>query len=193
MLDIVARMSSHMFLGEELCRDAEWLDVTKRYTVMGFGTADVLREYPPWLRPLMNRILPQCREVQELGTRAKRLIAPVITKRQQAREDAIRNGKPIPRFEDALDWFEREGADPRLDRAHLQLILSVVAIHTTSDLLTETLLQLSQRPQLIEELRAEISGVLKGDGWRKTSLYNMKLLDSVIKESQRLRPIVLCK
>lgn len=193
MLDIVARISSHMFLGEGLCRDAEWLDVTKRYTVMGFGTANVLREYPPWLRPLMNHILPQCRELRELSARAKKLIAPVILERQQAREDAVRDGKPVPRFEDALDWFEREGADPKLDPAYLQLILSVVAIHTTSDLLAETILQLSQRPQLVEELRAEISGVLKADGWKKTSLFNMKLLDSVIKESQRLRPIVLCE
>lgn len=191
MLDIVARMSSRMFLGEELCRDPDWLGVTKMYTVLAFQTSDVLREYPSWLRPIMNMVLPQCKEVRELGARAKNIVRPVIRKRQMAREEAIRNGKPIPRFEDAMDWFEQEGADPKIDPALLQLMLSMAAIHTTTDLLTETMFHLSQRPELVEELRTEITDVLNTEGWKKTSLYNMKLLDSVIKETQRLKPIQL--
>ena len=35
--------------------------------------------------------------------------------------------------------------------------------------------------------------VLGEGGWTKTSLHNMKLLDSVIKESQRTKPIGLGK
>lgn len=190
VLDIVARMSSRMFLGEELCRNPEWLECTKMYTVLGFSAKDKLNEYPPWMRPLMNRILPGCRDIRQLSARARKVVAPVIHKRQTAREEAIRSGNPIPRFEDAIDWFDQEGADAKLDPATLQLMLSWVAIHTTTDLLTETLFQLAQRPQLVEELRKEISEALSTDGWKKQTLYNMKLLDSVIKESQRMRPII---
>lgn len=70
-----------------------------------------------------------------------------------------------------------------------QLILSVAAIHTTTDLLTEVMLNLVQNPALFDDLRREISEVLKAEGWKKTALYNLKLLDSVIKESQRRRPV----
>jgi cytochrome P450 monooxygenase-1 len=41
------------------------------------------------------------------------------------------------------------------------------------------------------ELRQEIVGALDKGGWKKTSLHGMKLLDSVIKESLRLKPAAL--
>ncbi|UQC81117.1 ent-kaurene oxidase, partial [Colletotrichum lupini] len=44
------------------------------------------------------------------------------------------------------------------------------------------------RPQLMEDVRAEIVAVLRKEGWTKSALFNMKLLDSVIKEAQRLKP-----
>jgi hypothetical protein len=189
MLDIVARMSSRMFLGEELCRNPKWLECTKMYTVLSFKQKDILDQYPPWMRPLMNRVLPGCKNLRDLRTRASEVVMPVIRKRQMEREEAIRSGKPVPRYEDTIDWFDQEGASTKVDPATLQLMLSFVAIHTTSDLLTETLFQLAQRPQLVHELRKEISEALKADGWKKQTLYNMKLLDSVIKEAQRMRPI----
>lgn len=191
MLDVVSRVSSRMFLGEELCRDPDWLDVTKRFTNLAFGTAAALKSYPLWLRPLLNRVMPESRELRRFAARGREIVAPVIHRRQALCEEAVLQKKPVPRFDDAISWFEEEGADPRLDPATLQLMLSVVSIHTTTDLLTETLLQLSRQPQLIEELRAEISGVLKTRGWDKQALFNMKLLDSVIKETQRVAPILL--
>lgn len=81
-----------------------------------------------------------------------------------------------------------------------QLALSVVAIHTTTELLTGTLLDLAQNGDYIDSLREEMipvleeqSSVANGDAegtgktsWKKTSLYKLKLLDSALKESQRL-------
>ena len=69
----------------------------------------------------------------------------------------------------------------------------MAAIHTTTDLLTETMQNIMLHPELVLELREEIVNVLSADGWKKTSLYNLKLLDSVIKESQRLRPAAFRK
>jgi len=71
----------------------------------------------------------------------------------------------------------------------VQLTLSFVAIHTTADMITQLMFDLAQNPELIQPLRDEVAAVLGTEGWKKTSLYKMKLLDSVLKECQRLRPI----
>lgn len=48
---------------------------------------------------------------------------------------------------------------------------------------------LAEHPQFIQPLRDEVINVIGRQGWKKSFLYNLKLLDSVLKESQRLRPI----
>ncbi|OJI79583.1 hypothetical protein ASPTUDRAFT_78935 [Aspergillus tubingensis CBS 134.48] len=75
------------------------------------------------------------------------------------------------------------------DPVGAQLILSVGAIHTTSDLTCQTMTHLAQNPEILEPLRKEIADIIQQHGWKKTALYNMKLLDSVIRESQRLKPV----
>ena len=47
------------------------------------------------------------------------------------------------------------------------------------------LVKLCEHPSLIPELREEMITVLKSDGWAKTSLYKMQLLDSFLKEVSR--------
>lgn len=48
-------------------------------------------------------------------------------------------------------------------------------------------------PELIPELRQEIITVVTEDqGWKKTSLYKLKLMDSVMKESQRVHVLSIC-
>lgn len=96
------------------------------------------------------------------------------------------------------DAFERSGTEPRA--ADAQLALSVVAIHTTTELLTGALLDLAQNGDFIDSLREEMIPILEeqnvvanGDAvgtgktsWKKNSLYKLKLLDSALKESQRM-------
>ncbi|KEY63915.1 hypothetical protein S7711_10234 [Stachybotrys chartarum IBT 7711] len=188
-LDIIARISSRVFLGEEVCRNQDWLDIIKSYTITSFAAADNLRRYPKWMRNIVHWFQPGCKETRDQVARAKKIVGPVIEKRRLARKDAAANGLAAPRFDDALDWFEEESHGRPYDAAIIQLNLSVAAIHTTSDLMTETILKLAQTPELMGELRQEISSVLRADRWKKTALYNMKLLDSVIKETQRMRPI----
>lgn len=84
--------------------------------------------------------------------------------------------------------FEREAKGRDYDPAVVQLTLSFVAIHTTTDLVTQVMTELGRNPEIIDELRQEIVKAISEGGWKKTSLYNMKLLDSVIKESLRINP-----
>ncbi|EUC32268.1 hypothetical protein COCCADRAFT_37788 [Bipolaris zeicola 26-R-13] len=188
MLDIIARLSSRVFLGEKLCRNEDWLKITKAYTVDTFQAAFNLTLVPFGLRFLIPLFSKQCRVVRGHLHRSQELIRPVIEERRLLKEQARREGKPVPKFNDAIEWGEQECKGISYDPASLQLTLSFAAIHTTSDLLSKILLLLAREPELIEPLREEIISVLKKDGWSKISLYNMKLLDSAMKEAQRLLP-----
>lgn len=96
---------------------------------------------------------------------------------------------------DGIEWFERMSTkDGRFYKPELaQITLSVAAIHTTSDLLTQLILDFAAHPEILGPLRAEIKEVLGKEGWKKTALYNLKLLDSCIRETQRLKPIGIGK
>ena len=73
------------------------------------------------------------------------------------------------------------------------MTFSVAAIHTTSDMLTQVLYDLCGRDALIQALREEVITVVQEEGWTKPTLYKLKLMDSVLKESQRLKPISVGK
>ncbi|KAF5656120.1 ent-kaurene oxidase [Fusarium circinatum] len=189
LIRIVSRVSSRIFMGEELCRDEEWNRVSSEYTLMSFGYSHTLRTYPRWLRPYIHWFLPQCRAIRAKLNEARQCLKPHIDRRNAIKQKALAEGKPCP-FDDSLEWFEREYE--KHDPAQEQIAVSIVAYHTTSDLLAETLLNLCQRPELSQELRGEIVTVLAAEGGlTKAAMYNLKLMDSVVKESQRLRPILL--
>ncbi|KAH8749751.1 cytochrome P450 [Diaporthe sp. PMI_573] len=192
ILIFVARISSRVFLGEELCRNEAWLKISREYAATMFPAADALRTYPAGLRSIAARVLPICRAAQAQVVEARSILKPVLEKRAAAKAAAAAEGKTID-FNDAIEWFENAAAKSKADYepAAMQLFLSIVAIHTTSDLMTQVVTDLAGHPEVIEDLRKEIKEVLSDGGWKKTTLTNMKLLDSVIKESQRLKPIQL--
>lgn len=72
--------------------------------------------------------------------------------------------------------------------------MALAAIHTTSNLLTNVIYDLAAYPEYIQPLRDEICAVAAEDGvLKKTSLLKLKLMDSVMKESQRTNPLSLSK
>lgn len=191
VLQLVARISSRVFLGEELCRNPDWLRVTKDYTVATFNAAEELRQWPKFVRPIVNRFLSSCLTAQAMVKEARTIIRPIIAKRYAARDAAEAAGEKYVESNDAIDWFATADSERQLDGAMFQLALSLAAIHTTTDLLSETLFRTAKNPEVIPALREEIIEIYKSDGWEKTALYKMKLLDSTIKETQRIKPISL--
>ncbi|KAG8160081.1 hypothetical protein KVR01_010718 [Diaporthe batatas] len=193
ILTLVARISSRVFLGEELCRNEAWHKISREYTTTVFPAADVLRAYPAGIiRSIAARLLPICRAASAQVAEARSVLRPVLERRAAAKKAAAAEGRKVE-FNDAVEWFENAAAKAGADYepAAMQLFLSIVAIHTTSDLLTQVMEDLAGHPEVVEDLRTEIKEVLSDGGWKKTSLTNMKLLDSVIKESQRLKPTQL--
>ncbi|KAK4183892.1 cytochrome P450 [Podospora australis] len=186
LLRLVAQVSSRVFLGEELCRNDDWLAVTRDYTVHAFRAAEELRLFPYYLRSVVHWFLPSCQKARADVKKARKVIDPLLEQRRalKARGDKVE-------FDDAIEWFEREAQGKEYDAAVSQLILAVAAIHTTTDLVTQVLGDLVRNPDMIQPVRDEIVTTLREGGWKKTTLYNMKLLDSVIKESQRIKPVGL--
>ncbi|KAJ5519616.1 hypothetical protein N7463_000069 [Penicillium fimorum] len=50
------------------------------------------------------------------------------------------------------------------------------------------LVDLSSHPELVYNIRAEAVSVVGKEGWSRAGLYQLKLMDSALKESQRLAP-----
>jgi cytochrome P450 len=191
ILQLVARLSSRVFLGEELCRDSRWLDITINYTVDAFMAAEELRLWNPLLRPFVHWFLPRCRRLRAQIKEAYSTIEPVLEKRRMHKASAAATGGEARKYEDTIEWFESLAKGRAYDPIRVQLGLSIAAIHTTTDLITQTLFDLAEHHQFIEPLRDEITKVVAVEGWTKTALFKMKLLDSIIKETQRMKPISL--
>jgi cytochrome P450 len=73
-----------------------------------------------------------------------------------------------------------------IDLVAAQLALSLAAIHTTTEATCQALTHLAKNPQWFQPLRDEIIEVIGQNGWTRSSIYQFKLMDSFLKESQRL-------
>ncbi|KAG7044266.1 cytochrome P450 [Colletotrichum scovillei] len=193
VLKLVARLSSRVFLGEEITRNDDWIKVTTEYTTDAYIAAKILRLWPAKLRPLVHWILPCCIKLRRHVTKARSIIIAAIERRRLVKEAAIKSGKPIPTFNDVIEWLEQDTKDTTSDYDPVvaQLILSQAAIHTTTDLLTQAILEVAATPEIVEPLRDEINDAVDRLGWSKAAFHEMKLLDSVLKESQRRKPLAM--
>lgn len=189
LLDLVARLSSTIFLGdEEVAQDPAWLKITKEYTVDSFIASHQLRTYPRFIRPFIAQFLPQAQKVRAQLREAEAIITPVIEKR---RAEKATSAVTAERY-DSIEWLEQVAEEKgiKYSPAAMQLTLALSAIHTTTDLLTTTMYEILQHPETIQLLRDEVATVTANGGLKHSSLYNLKLMDSVIKEAQRLKPVL---
>jgi len=70
------------------------------------------------------------------------------------------------------------------------LSINFAAIHATSMTFVHALYYLATFQEYIQPLREEVEEVVKSKGWTKAGIDQMHKLDSFIKESQRLNPLM---
>jgi len=189
VLEMVARLSSRVFLGLPLCRNEEWLEIAKTYTVAAFMAASELREVSPILRPILHWFKPRCREARRQVRKAHELIDPEVKKRQQRVREAKAAGMKPPKTADTIGWMYEIANGKPLDFTLAQLGLTIAAIHTTTEVTTRAFIDICSKPETAEALRKEVIQVIRDNGWSKVSLYKLRLMDSFIKESQRVNPM----
>ncbi|KAK2775890.1 cytochrome p450 monooxygenase [Colletotrichum kahawae] len=186
---IVARVSALVFLGPELCRDPRWLNITMTYPSKAMAAAKVLRSYPSPIRRLVHWFLPCCRELRQMLRTACQAIEPIQQRRREQEAEGVV-------FSNALAWIEKL-AKKQQDRtaqnaAYQQLGLSILANASSTDLVSQNILDLCFNEELVEPLRGEVMKVA-AEGWKSSALYNLRLMDSVLKETLRLKPIATGK
>ncbi|KAF4879612.1 Cytochrome P450 monooygenase 1 [Colletotrichum siamense] len=188
LLDIISRISSKAFLGgDPLYQNEDWLKITTTYAGTVNRAAVMLRLWPRALRPLVHWVLPSCREARTQVRLARRLFEPMVERRRRAKAE-----DPNVVFDDTVEWAEKAAKGMPYDASAVQLLFSMAAMHTTTDLLTQVILDLAAHPEMLDPLRKEIETVLSEEGgWTKAALHRMKLLDSVLKECQRMKPAAI--
>lgn len=198
---LVSRLSAFAFLGSPLCRNETWQRISAQYTVDVMNAVVAFRRWPRVIRPLVyvfhSILVPEIGQLQRCQKEAYGIIEPELRRRRIERKKAEEMGaKKIEKPLDSLQWLDETAAakNSNVDTVMGQLGLTVAAIHTTSAALTNVMFDIVAVPGLANELREEIVRVM-GDGggevgtpWQKTTLYKLRLMDSVMKESQRFNP-----
>ncbi|KAK6063592.1 cytochrome P450 monooxygenase [Seiridium cupressi] len=184
----VSRLSSRVFLGTKLCRDPEWIEIAQSHTVNLFQASMAMREGPSlrrllsfWVHPLYKRLRRQVHD-------ARKMLKPLIETRKAEVRKALAAGEKPEKVSDLIGWMVAQARASDIDYAAGQLGMSVVGIHTTTEALAEALVDLCQHPELFQPLREEIVREVKDEGWTRTTLHRMRLMDSFLKESQRIHP-----
>lgn len=179
-----------MFLGLDLCRNQDWLNITKNYTYSSFEAISELRSHHALVRPVMQWFSHNCTQARRYYKKAQVLIKPVVDRRK-AQVQA--EGEGSSKTSDAIGWMVECARGRNIDYAAAQLSFSLAAIHLSSETMTMCLLQLCDMPELMGPLREECRNVLGVHGWTKQALQDMKLLDSFMRECQRMRDLLASK
>ena len=190
MLTLIAQLTARIFIGEELCRNPEWLGIATGYTMDRTFAVKALQNWNPWLIPVVHWLLPACNKLRATIKQARVFIDQVRLERK-LQTDAGGDTKRI----DAMSWIDGVAQSQKCsyDATLTQLRLAYAAVHTTGDMMTKVVSALCENPEMIHPLREEIYSVVSEHGWREASLHKMTLLDSVLKESQRIQPLGLCE
>jgi cytochrome P450 len=165
------------------------------YSTETFKSGAILKLIPDFLHPIVAPfVVRECRRHFNI---CKEIATPIIEDRLHRMRT---QGKAYEPAVDVLQWilddaFEVADAQPyRLTVDWIcscLLLLNMVAIHTTSMVTTQTLLDLYSSPdrdELVAGLREEAERVLtisKGE-WSKDAVNSLLRVDSVIRETMRV-------
>lgn len=189
VLDLVSRLSSRVFLGKELCRNERLMQLFKEHTGEISVAMAQLQMCPSLIRPVVYWFIPSCTRLRAQVREISRLIQPEIDKRRKWIAEAAVEGRKAPKTVDSIAWMVEVANGRPVNYVAGQLALSFASIHMTSDALTKCFMQLCKTPEVVESLREEAKEVLRSDGWERTALYKLKLMDSFLKEVQRTNPM----
>jgi cytochrome P450 len=186
ILSIVARFSSRIFLGLELCRNPKWVETSVGYVMAVFRAIVVLSLWPKILVPIVHWYIPECQNARARLREARQILQPLIERRAE-QASAAHGQATAPGHLDSLTWLEEAANGQTYDPVAAQLSLAIVSIYSSTDLLTQAIYDICQHQDLIEALRVEARSAVAAGSWKKPEISKLKLMDSVLKESQRIK------
>ncbi|EFQ94128.1 hypothetical protein PTT_08286 [Pyrenophora teres f. teres 0-1] len=130
--DVVARITSRVFAGKGLSRNEAYLRIAKENTATSFIAGYTLLQFPRFLWPFLNRVMPYCRTVRRQLNDATHLLRPSIEATIKQYEDGdIKKG---PKSGNALGWLIEIQKGRPLELVSFvgaQLSLSMASIENT--------------------------------------------------------------
>ena len=187
IINMVAQLTAEMRSGKELSQKPEWRRLCVEYPIGIFIAARDLKKWPKILHHVVHWFLPSWKKLRANIEEARAIFTPIVEARMAEKREAAANGEETPVYNDMIDWLDERAKGRPFDAAMAQFIMAHATIEGSADLLTQIIFDVCERPQLAQDLRAEILSVIGRDGLTKASLSNLHLMDSVAKESQRVK------
>lgn len=195
-MKIVSRAANRVFAGKTLCRNPDFLEHCRLYAVSVFKTGGIIRMVPKFLHPVVGPLLT--REIRKHLKVCSDIAKPEIRHRLAHLRSSTKDSQ-YEEPNDALQWLlidcmELAKSDPRELSEDLivrrLLLLNMVAIHTTSMVTTNTILDLYSSPEkeeFVAGLREECERVLEQHNgkWTKEAVNSLLRVDSAIRETMR--------
>lgn len=190
---MVAEMTAEVRSGKSLAQRQEWHRLSVDFTTHTFKAAAILNKWPRLLRPYVHWFLPCFKQVREDIKEARQIYEKEMSPRKAKEDAAAKRGETPPVYEDMIYWLDEHSKGAPFDAVMAQLMMAQAMIHGTADLITQSVFNIITRPELLEELRAEMISVLGSNGVTTDSLSQLHFLDSVVKETLRVKPLFLGK
>ncbi|KAH7304697.1 cytochrome P450 [Stachybotrys elegans] len=187
MVTCVVGIISRVYAGTGASRDPEWLKTARDYSISLFAACIALRPYPAFIRGWVAPYMETQKKLKEHLDTAKRQFSPIFAERLRLADAGLIKEEDKPN--DMVQWMvdAAKGDDRDPDRlSHNLLFLTVAAIHTSAAGAVHALFDLCGNPEYIEPLREEIRETFEERGITMAAWNQMKRLDSVMKESQRI-------
>ncbi|KAI3326352.1 cytochrome P450 [Xylariaceae sp. AK1471] len=185
---IVHRSASRILIGDELCRNEGFIRESTGFVMSIFITALAIVKLP--FGPLRNWLAyPISRWHRRKLARCTNMLLPVLERRI---EEHNSQDKPHEPKLDAIEWFLMLSKPTEVSKQRLAAELMHNLWAGTSapgGLVTEITFQLLLQPKYKGPLLTEAIEALGNDGrWTEKALSRLPLLDSFIRETNRLNP-----
>lgn len=194
IMELFSRMSARVMVGPELCD--EWPAISMRYITRTLTAQGAIRSrYWPSLYWTAYYLNPEVALVNEARREAAELVRPVLEARQAAYASS---GSAAERHDDFIQWimdsYRAGGKTVTADETVQNIFIVMFAsMHGTSFVALQSLFSLLGTPGALAEIREEIGRVSKNElgnspVWTRHALGELRMLDSFMKETLRMKP-----
>ncbi|KAL7619650.1 hypothetical protein AAE478_010191 [Parahypoxylon ruwenzoriense] len=211
MLNLIARLSTRVFVGLPLCRNPDFLKVCSEFIRNVVLVAVAINVFPGFLKPLVAPIFTLYDYI--LYRRCSSFIMPIIRERLNKLTESHEKLSHDPqRPNDYVQWaidhalakriVNPRELDPRVISGRLS-VLCFAAIQSSVITLTNLLFDLAASPECAASLAAMRDEVIREtappppprdssgrSAWSKASLARMTRVDSALRESMRMNGFV---
>lgn len=158
-----------------------------------FKAAQDVRKWPESLQPIVHWFIPSCQKLRTEFDKCDALIKPALKQRRDDKKTRIARGLEPEEHNDVMDWLEKTTNGQPYDATAAHLTFGMAGIGSSTDIAVKVLYNLCDQPKLMDDLRKEIIEVKSVNEWGKKAFSQLKLMDSVMKETQRLEPLTMGK